>query len=108
MRVTVAWHELLRSARKQDGFPSDQAFADALRTRRRQVTRWETGRNLPGPKYRARIAALGPALAAAVAALSADPEAISALADRVSELEERLLQLEERLPRGDPATPGTK
>lgn len=46
----------IRDARKDAGFSNQDAFAEAVGTTRRNVVRWETGKNVPGERYRRLIA----------------------------------------------------
>lgn len=48
----------IREARKDAGFTNQDAFAEAVGTTRRNVVRWETGKNVPGEHYRKLIAAV--------------------------------------------------
>ncbi len=44
----------IRAARESKGL-SQERFAEQLGTSRRHVMRWEAGRCIPGPRFRARI-----------------------------------------------------
>jgi transcriptional regulator with XRE-family HTH domain len=85
--------ELIRERRRARGWSQPQ-LADALRTERGQVSRWENNKHTPGPSWAAALARELGGDAAEYRGLSGEPRR---LRDLVIDLVSRVEQLERRV-----------